>query len=355
VTGNSIGKIFQVTTFGESHGDVIGCVIDGIPSGVAINYDLIIEFLAERSAKNKFNTSRIEKDEPEILSGIFEGKTTGTPIIVLIKNKNVKSHDYENIKNCYRPSHADFTYLKKYGIYDYRGGGRASARNTAPLVVAGAIAYQLLKEYGIQIFAGVVQIGKIKIKERNFEMVKNNDLFVTTGDDSVIDMAYRDLDSIKKNGDSVGSIVEVIVKNLPIGLGEPIFDKIEADIAKLIMSMPAVKGIEFGLGFDFVNYVGSEVNDEIMYEDNKIKFTTNNSGGILGGITNGEDLWFRYVLKPVSSISINQKTVDFNNNLVDLKIEGRHDSFVGGRSCVIAKSLVAISLFDHILRNKIYE
>lgn len=350
MSGNLFGQIFKVMTFGESHGPYIGLVIDGIKPNIPVDVNLIQEELnRRRPGQTKIATSRQEKDKAEVISGIFEGKTTGTPICILIKNEDQRPSDYKEIKNILRPGHASFTYLKKYGIFDYRGGGRSSGRETATRVAAGAIAKQVLNNRGIYIIGYTRKIDGIEINKCDLSMINQNN--VKAPDlDAAKKMEAKILE-IKKEGDSLGGIVEIVVKNCPAGLGEPVFQKLEADLASALMSIGAVKGFEIGTGFRSASQKGSQHNDEYYFdnESNAIKTRTNNSGGVLGGITNGEDLIMRIAVKPPSSIQKQQKTVNTKGENVDLRIEGRHDPCICPRIIPVAEAMVALVLLDHIL------
>ncbi|VUT24256.1 MAG: chorismate synthase [Candidatus Methanolliviera sp. GoM_asphalt] len=353
MTGNTFGKIFRITTWGESHGKAVGVVVDGCPAGLVLNEgDIQQELDRRRPGQSKIATDREERDEAKILSGIFEGRTTGTPISILIENKDVRSGDYEKFKNMPRPGHADFTYWKKYGVRDYRGGGRASGRETVGRVAAGAIAKKLLSLKKIEIIAHVIQVGKIKAKSRDFDEIKKNveKNPVRCADMAVAILMEEKIMGARKEGDSIGGVVEVIAKGVPAGLGEPVFDKLDSDLAKALMSIGAVKGIEIGLGFGYTDKLGSDVKDEFYMKDGDVRTRTNNAGGILGGISNGEEIVCRIAVKPTSSIAKPQKTVD----LVEMKereieIGGRHDPCICPRIAPVAESMVSLVLVDHML------
>lgn len=362
MAGNSFGNIFKLTTFGESHGKAIGGVIDGCPAGLELDIDFIQSELQKRKpGQSKITTQRKEDDIVEFLSGVFKGKTTGTPIGFTIKNNNQKSKDYSHIKDKYRPSHADYTYDKKYGIRDYRGGGRSSARETACRVVAGAIAKQVLAHYNISINAYVVQVGDIKLlkhySELDLSTTYNNT--VRCPDKAVAEKMFDLIDATRKQGDTIGGMVSCVIKGTPAGLGEPVFDRLEADLAKAMLSINATKGFEFGSGFDGITQKGSEHNDEffchpelIEGSDKKVGTHTNNSGGIQGGISNGEDIYFNVAFKPVATIMQKQKTINTNHKEVDIEGKGRHDPCVLPRAVVIVESMAAMVLVDHLLRNR---
>ncbi len=307
MTGSTIGKLFKVSTWGESHGEALGCIIEGVPSNIKITEKFIQKFLERRKpGQSKYTTQRKEDDKVKILSGVFNGFTTGTPISLIIYNEDTRSKDYEEIKNKFRPGHADFTYFKKYKIRDYRGGGRASARETAMRVAAGAIAQKILGSK-IKIKGALIQIGKKKINEKkwNWNELDNNDFFCP--DKSTVPIWENYLKKVRKNGSSTGAIIQINVSGVPVGLGEPVFDKVEALIAKAIMSIPAVKGFEIGSGFKSAELSGEENADEIRVVKNKVFFKSNNSGGSLGGITSGQDIVIKFAVKPTSSILTKKK------------------------------------------------
>jgi chorismate synthase len=344
---NSFGEIFRFTTFGESHGKAIGVVIDGVPAG--INFDeefLINELKRRRPGQNRFATQRKEEDFPEVLSGIFEGKTTGTPIAIVIFNKNAKSNDYSNIKDIFRPGHADFTYFNKYGIRDYRGGGRSSARETAARVAAGAVAKMILKEFDIEIEAGIIEIGGIRAEDVDFNYSKNSPILAL---DKEKEKIWMDLiDEARKNHDSLGGVVKLRIKNTPIGLGEPIYYKLDNILASAILSINAVKGIYIG-NINSHKLKGSKNNDEIS----KNGFLSNNSGGILGGISNGENIELEVYFKPTPSIFQTQKSIDINENEVEVNLKGRHDPIVAIRGAVVTESMAACVVADMLMINSI--
>ncbi len=350
---NKFGNIFNFTTFGESHGEAIGCVVDGCPSLLDLNELDIQKYLDKRRpGQSKFTTQRQENDEVKILSGVFEGKTTGTPIALLIHNQDQKSQDYGDIKDKFRPSHADYTYFKKYGIRDYRGGGRSSARETAMRVGAGAIARKITEKNNIEIFGYISQIGEKKIDYNSidFNEINNNELFCP--DKKAVGEFSDYLLDIRKKGDSVGAIVEIVARNVPIGLGEPIYDKLDARLASAMMSINAVKGVEIGFGMASAELRGSQVADEMFNENGKIKFSSNNSGGVIGGISSGQDLVVRFAVKPTSSILIPRKTVDINGNNCEIITKGRHDPCVGIRGVPVGEAMMACVLADFLLINK---
>ena len=349
---NTFGKILQLTTFGESHSTAIGGVIDGFPSNIKVDYNLInIEIAKRKTAKNSFESQRSEKDEVIFLSGIFEGKTLGTPIAFLIYNKDAQSKDYENIKNAFRPSHADFTYQQKYGIRDYRGGGRSSARETLSWVVAGAFAKILLKIHKINVTAYISQIGKVSVNKDYTKLNLSNTLSepLFCPDEKVTVKMLDYLEKIKEEGDTIGGKITCIINNCPVGLGEPIFDKLHAQLAKAMLSINAVKGFEYGSGFSSVEMKGSEHNDLFENINGKTSTKTNNSGGIQGGISNGSDIYFSVAFKPVPSIKMNQETIDIDGNPTTIAIEGRHDVCPVPRAVPVVEAMAALVLADNIL------
>ena len=348
MSGNTFGKIFKVTTFGESHGKALGCIIDGCPPNLKIDESDIQRDLDRRKpGQSKYTTQRKEDDKIEILSGVFNGLTTGTPIALLIYNKDHKSKDYSEIKNKFRPGHADFTYQKKYGIRDYRGAGRSSARETVARVAAGAIAKKYLSKINkTKIFGYVSQLGEIKAESIKISDIEKNPFFFP--DKKKILELEEYLTGIRKAGDSIGAKVTIIAKNIPIGLGEPVFDKLDALLAQGMMSINAVKGVEIGAGFDVVSQKGSEARDEITPKG----FSSNFSGGTLGGISTGQDLHVNIALKPTSSILIPGKTIDQKNKPTTIRTKGRHDPCVGIRAVPIAEAMMALTLCDLYLRHK---
>ena len=356
MASNSFGKIFKYTTFGESHGPEIGCIIDGVPPGIKITEeDIQNDLNKRRPGFSKFVTQRKEKDIVRISSGTFKGKTTGTPIALLIKNEDQKSKDYEDIKDIYRPSHADYTYQEKYGIRDYRGGGRSSARETAMRVAAGAIAKKVLSHVlsnKIQIIGSVIQLGthKINRKKWNKNNINKNDFFC--GDKDSVKKWENYLSDIRKKGLSCGAIIEIVAKNIPVGLGEPIYEKLDANIASALMSINAVKGVEIGDGFSVVDLTGETNADEMRIDKNKkVKFLSNHAGGILGGISSGQDIISRFVVKPTSSILHARKTIDKNKKETEIITKGRHDPCVGIRAVPVGEAMIAIVLADQALQH----
>jgi len=348
MSGNSIGKLFAVTSFGESHGPAIGCVVDGCPPGLALEAeDLQADLERRRPGKSRHTTQRREPDAVEILSGVFEGKTTGAPIGLIIYNQDARSKDYSEIKDKFRPGHADYTYLKKYGLRDYRGGGRSSARETAMRVAAGGIAKKYLREkFNLQVRAYLAQLGPITLQATDLSIVDENPFFCAQAD-KVTELENY-MDDLRKQGDSVGAKVNVIASGVPVGLGEPVFDRIDADIAHAMMSINAVKGIEVGAGFASVAQKGSEHRDEISPQG----FLSNHAGGTLGGISSGQDLLVSVAFKPTSSIRIPGQTVDVAGKATEIVTKGRHDPCVGIRGVPIVEAMLAITLMDHTLRHR---
>ncbi|PPK60863.1 chorismate synthase [Malaciobacter marinus] len=343
---NTFGHKFKFTTFGESHGKALGCVIDGVPAGIKIDEEFIQNEMNRRKpGQNKYATARKESDSVEILSGVFEGLTTGTPISMVIFNENQKSKDYTNVKDLFRPGHADYTYFNKYGIRDYRGGGRSSARETAARVAAGAIAKLLIKELNIEVKSGICEIDGIKAKNHDFSNVQNSEIYAL---DKNIEQEQKDAILKAKNShNSVGGVALINIKNCPVGLGEPLYFKLDSQFANAMMSINAVKAIEIGDGFDSVNKKGYENNDQIRTEG----FKSNHSGGILGGISNGEDINLKVYFKPTPSIFIKQETIDIYNNEVECELKGRHDPCVAVRGSVVAEAMASLVLADMLLLN----
>lgn len=353
MSSNSLGKIFTFTTWGESHGKAIGCVVDGVPSKIPLKEEDIQSYLNKRRpGQSKFTTQRKENDNVEILSGVFEGLTTGHPISLIIKNEDQRSKDYSDTKDIFRPGHADYTYWAKYGIHDYRGGGRSSARETAMRVAAGAIARKVIEKKlkkNILIKGALVQIGKSKINYNNWnrEFIDQNDFFCPDMD--VIPEWEKMILEARKNGSSLGAIIEIRCNGIPVGLGEPIYDKLDANLAKAMMSINAVKGVEIGSGFNSVDISGEDNVDEIRIENSKPKFLSNNSGGIMGGISTGQEIIVRFCVKPTSSILTSRKTIDKNMNEVEISTKGRHDPCVGIRAVPVGEAMMATTLADHCL------
>ncbi len=354
--GNSYGKIFRISTFGESHGKAIGVIVDGVPAGIDIKNEFIQEQLSKRKpGQSRITTQRKEEDEVEILSGVFEGRSTGTPISMLIRNKDQKSKDYSHIATKFRPSHADYTYQAKYGIRDYRGGGRSSARETAARVAAGAIASMYLSQTsGTRCYAYVSQVGNLGLGKSHHEMdlerVYEND--VRCPDPQTAQKMFELIDQTRKNRDTIGGIVTGVIRNVPAGLGEPVFDKLHAELGKAMLSINAVKGFEIGSGFEGVKKYGSEHNDEFYEEEGRIRTRTNFSGGIQGGISNGEDIYFNVAFKPVATLMKEQKTIDDKGNETQIQGKGRHDPCVVPRAVPIVEAMAALVIadFDLIMR-----
>ncbi len=356
--GNSFGQLFRITTFGESHGPMIGVVIDGCPSNLKIDENFIQgELDRRRPGQSAITTQRKEEDTFEIVSGVFEGKTTGAPLTILIRNRDQKPSDYSHISDKYRPSHADFTYQAKYGIRDHRGSGRASARETAARVAAGAVAKLLLAQSGIEVLAYVSRVADVAT-ELNPSAVVKNDIeksLVRCPDLTVAEKMIALIEKVKQEGDTVGGAITGVVKNCPVGLGEPVFDKLHAELAKAMMSINAVKGFEIGSGFAGTYKRGSQQNDIFEERNGKVVTQTNNSGGIQGGISNGMDIYFNTAFKPVSTLMQNQKSVDSEGKEVEIEGKGRHDACVLPRAVPIVEAMTALVVADHVLRNKVYQ
>ncbi|WP_227814212.1 chorismate synthase [Nitrogeniibacter aestuarii] len=350
MSGNSIGKLFSVSSFGESHGPAIGCVIDGCPPGLAITEaEIQAELDRRKPGTSRHVTQRREPDTVEILSGVFEGVTTGTPIALLIRNQDQRSKDYSNIANTFRPGHADYGYWQKYGIRDYRGGGRSSARETAVRVAAGAVARKWLNErFGIVIRAFMSQLGPIEIPFRSWDdiNVEGNAFFAPNKD--ILPELEAYMDELRKSGDSIGARIDVVASGVPVGWGEPVYDRLDADIAYAMMNINAVKGVEIGAGFDCVAQRGTEHSDEMSPEG----FLSNEAGGVLGGISTGQDIMASVAIKPTSSIRLDRQSIDLEGNPVTVNTHGRHDPCVGIRATPIVESMLAIVLMDHALRHR---
>ncbi|MES2604858.1 MAG: chorismate synthase [Pseudomonadota bacterium] len=348
MSGNSFGKLFCVTTFGESHGPALGCIVDGCPPGLPLTEaDIQLDLDRRKPGTSRFTTQRREDDAVRILSGVFEGVTTGTPIGLLIENTDQKSKDYGNIKDLFRPAHADYTYTHKYGIRDYRGGGRSSARETAMRVAAGAIAKKYLAaKFGVSVRGYLSQLGPIKLDLVDWDEVGNNPFFCP--DPSKVAELESYMAALNKEGNSIGAKITVIASGVPVGLGEPIFDRLDAELAHGLMSINAVKGVEIGAGFDVVEQKGSEHRDPLTPQG----FLTNNAGGILGGISTGQDIIAHLALKPTSSIRIPGQTIDINGDPAEIITTGRHDPCVGIRATPIAEAMMALTLMDHLMRHR---
>ncbi|MBD1422724.1 chorismate synthase [Sphingobacterium chuzhouense] len=361
MAGNSFGHLFKITTFGESHGKAIGVIIDGCPPNIDIDEDFIQSELDKRKpGQSKITTQRKESDVAQILSGVFEGKSTGTPIAVLIPNEDQRSKDYSHIADKYRPSHADYTYQQKYGIRDYRGGGRSSARETAARVAAGAIAKLYLKSQGIEIFAHVSAVGTLEAPNLDttnlsalLDIRESN--IARCADPATANEMIALIDSIRKAGDTIGGKISTVVRGVPVGLGEPVFDKLHADLGKAMLSINAVHGFEYGSGFSGSEMQGSEHNDIFVKEEEQVRTRTNFSGGIQGGISNGMDIMFRTAFKPVATIMRDQETLNEAGDSTTISGKGRHDPCVVSRAVIIVEAMTALVLADHLLRFKAYK
>jgi len=351
MSGNSFGKIFKISTFGESHGPALGVVVEGCPAGLPLKEaDIQKELDRRRTGQSKVTTTRKEEDRIQILSGVFEGKTTGTPIGMMVVNVDADSSKYEEIKDLYRPGHADFTYDQKYGFRDWRGGGRSSARETVGRVAAGAIAKKILAQHKIKVFAFTRQIGQLVAKQFDPREIEKN--IVRCPDKKVAKQMVDAIMQARKDGDSLGGVIEVVAQGVPPGLGEPVFDRLDADLAKALMCLPAVKGVEIGAGFSVASMRGSECNDVFISKGGRITTKTNNAGGILGGISNGNDIVVRMAVKPTSSIPREQDTVTRKGKKAKIRVEGRHDPCVAPRAVPMADNMVALVLVDHLLRQR---
>lgn len=350
--GNIFGKIFSIITFGESHGAAIGVTIKGCPSGIPIDMEFIQSELARRKpGQSKITTQRKEEDQVEILSGVFEGVTTGTPIAMVIRNKDQKSKDYSHIAEKFRPSHADYTYQEKYGVRDYRGGGRSSARETAARVAAGAIAKLMLKKSGITSLAFVSQVGDLKLEknytELDLSLTETN--AVRCPDETMAAKMFDYIDQVRKDQDTVGGVITGVIQGVPVGLGEPVFDRLHAELGKAMLSINAVKGFEYGSGFEGVKERGSQHNDAFYTENGVVKTRTNKSGGIQGGISNGQDIYFNVAFKPVATIMQDQESIDIHGDAATVSGKGRHDPCVVPRAVPIVEAMAAIVIADYLL------
>jgi chorismate synthase len=355
MSGNTFGKILRLTTFGESHGKAVGGILDGFPAGVPFDLSLIQQELDRRKpGQSKLVSPRKEPDEVEILSGVFEGYSTGTPIAFLVWNKDHRSGDYDHLKDKFRPSHADFVYQKKYGLRDHRGGGRSSARETVARVIAGAFAKMLLRELGVTVISYVYSIGDMMLEKpyAELDLEKTDKSTVRCPDDEMSEKMIKLIEDTAQKGDTLGGRIRCVVSNVPPGWGEPVFDKLHADLAKAMMSINAVKGFEIGSGFAGTKMKGSEHNDIYVKKEGKIKTATNNSGGIQGGISNGNDIYFNVAFKPVATLMKDQKTLDVAGNETVLKGKGRHDVCVVPRAVPIVDAMAALVLADHYLQNR---
>ncbi len=352
--GNSYGTLFRISTFGESHGLAIGVVIDGCPAGLDIDEAFIQSELSRRKpGQSKITTQRKEDDKFNILSGVFDGKATGAPIAIIIENQDQRSKDYSHLENAFRPSHADYTYQEKYGIRDHRGGGRSSARETAARVAAGAIAKMLLQEHGVDIAAYVSEVGDIKAPDYSLlDLGKTEDTIVRCPDSATAERMIALIDQVRLDRDTIGGVITCVIKNTPVGLGEPVFDKLHAELGKAMLSINAVKGFEYGSGFEGIKLRGSKHNDEFVNSGGKVRTKTNHSGGVQGGISNGEDIYFRVAFKPVATIMQDQQSVDKEGKEVIVSGKGRHDPCVVPRAVPIVEAMAALVIADFALRNK---
>lgn len=352
VMGNTFGHLFTLTTFGESHGAAIGGVVDGMPAGIDIDLDFIQQELnRRRPGQSKITTARQEADRVELLSGVFEGKSTGCPIGFIVRNENQHSQDYENLRTIFRPSHADYTYLKKYGIRDHRGGGRSSARITISRVVAGALAKLALRQHGISIQAYTSQVGPIALDRdyRRYDLTLTEQNDVRCPDPEKAQQMEELISEVKAAGDTIGGVITCVIKGCPVGLGNPEFGKLHAELGAAMLSINAAKGFDYGDGFDIVNRRGSEVNDVFRSENGRVSTATNHSGGIQGGISNGEDIYFRVAFKPVATLLQPQQTVDVEGNETTLTARGRHDPCVLPRAVPVVEAMAATVIFDQLL------
>jgi len=347
MAGNTFGQIFRVTTFGESHGPAMGAVVDGCPAGLILDESIVQEELDKRRpGQREFSSARQEPDQVQILSGLFEGRTTGTPIAMIVYNQDARSKDYEELRNKFRPGHADLTFLKKYGLRDHRGGGRSSARETLSRVAAGAVAKVLLAREGIEVLAYTLELGGVRAGRVDLAQIGRNEFMCP--DPDILPAIRNRLAEVRKTGDSVGGLVEVVARGCPAGLGEPVFDKLDADLAGALMSIGAVKAVEIGSGLEAARLLGSENNDPITPDG----FTTNRSGGILGGISNGDEIVVRAAVKPIPSIAKEQQTVDVDFNPASITVGGRHDASAIPRIVPVCQAMVRLVLADHLLRQR---
>lgn len=351
MAGNSFGQIFKITTFGESHGPAVGVVIDGVPPNLLLTEaDIQFELDRRRPGQSKITTHRKEPDRAEILSGIFEGKTTGASLGILIRNEDQRSKDYENLKNLFRPGHADYTYFAKYGHRDYRGGGRASGRETACRVAAGAVAKKILEQYNIRIIAYTLAVGDIYAQKKDYSVIEKN--IVRAPDMDAADLMVQKIEEMRKNQDSIGGIVEAIIHGCPPGLGDPVFDKLNARLAHALMSIGTMRGIEFGLGFEATKMPGSEHNDRFYMDGDRVRTVTNHAGGILGGISTGEDIILRVGVKPPSSIPQPQSTVTVDRQPTSVEVKGRHDPCICPRVVPVVEAMIALTIVDCLMIQK---
>lgn len=351
MAGSGFGTNFRITTWGETHGAGVGVVVDGCPAGLPLEREDVQKYLDRRKpGQSKYTTQRKEGDQVEILSGIFEGRTTGTPISMVVYNKDQRSKDYSNIKDIYRPGHADFTFDMKYGFRDYRGGGRSSGRETIGRVAAGAVAAKVLKELGIEIKAYAKAIAGIEVSKDHFDFAENNNPF-NMPDKEAAKLVQEKADQMIKEMDSIGGIIECQITGMPVGIGETVFDKLDAELSKAIMSIGSVKGFEIGDGFEAANLRGSENNDDFICVDGKVEKETNHSGGVLGGMSDGSAIVFRAAIKPTPSIAQTQKTVNRDLDNVEIEIHGRHDPMIVPRAVVVVESMAAVTILDGVLKN----
>lgn len=354
MSGNSFGKIFKITTFGESHGPALGVVIDGVPPNINIQQnDIQFELNKRKPGQSEVTTQRTEEDKVEILSGIFEGKTTGTPISMIIRNTDHNSADYSEIKNIFRPGHADFTYFKKFGIRDYRGGGRSSGRETVARVAAGAVAKKILNKHNINVIAYTLSIGEITAKKLDFATIEKN--AVRTPDLKAAELMIQEIKKAQENNDSIGAIIEAQVRGCPAGLGDPVFDKLNARLSYALMSIGGIRAIEFGDGFKAAQMYGSQHNDKFYMDGDNVRSVSNHSGGISGGISNGSNIILRVAVKPTASISKVQQTVTTDNKDTSIEIKGRHDPCLAPRIVPVVESMIALTLVDSLLIQKMFK
>ena len=352
MAGSGFGTNFRITTWGETHGAGVGVVVDGCPAGLPLEREDVQKYLDHRKpGQSKYTTQRKEGDQVEILSGIFEGRTTGTPISMVVYNKDQRSKDYSNIKDIYRPGHADFTFDMKYGFRDYRGGGRSSGRETIGRVAAGAVAAKVLKELGIEIKAYAKAIAGIEVSKDHFDFAEMNNNPFNMPDKEAAKLVQEKADQMIKEMDSIGGIIECQIKGMPVGIGETVFDKLDAELSKAIMSIGSVKGFEIGDGFEAANLRGSENNDDFICVDGKVEKETNHSGGVLGGMSDGSAIVFRAAIKPTPSIAQTQKTVNRDLDNVEIEIHGRHDPMIVPRAVVVVESMAAVTILDGVLKN----
>ncbi len=351
MAGNIYGDIFKVTTFGESHGPAIGCIVDGVPPGLELSEsDIQYDLDRRKPGQSKITTQRQEADAVEILSGVFEGKTTGCSLALLIRNKDHRSKDYSNIKDIFRPGHADYTFLKKYGLRDYRGGGRSSGRETAARVAAGAVAKKILQVHGINIIAYTKSVGDVEAKKIDYSVIEQN--IVRAPDLKAADKMIEVIEAARKNTDSIGGVVEAVIHKCPPGLGDPVFGKLNAKLSYGLMSIGTIRGIEFGLGFDATKMHGSEHNDKFYMDGDRVRTMSNNASGMLGGISNGEDIILRVAVKPPSSIAQTQQTVSIDGKDTTCEVKGRHDPCICPRVVPVVESMIALTVVDCLMLHK---